>query len=73
MDTIGAIPMAVRIMVMRGIEAVEMPQQCECGTPLIFEEEIEFGVCERCADAAYARYTERKEWEYYHPSDDAAD
>ncbi len=40
-----------------------------CERPLMYEMEIEFGVCERCSEAMYERSQQRTEWGYYHPGE----
>ncbi len=46
-----------------------MAGDCDCGAYLFSEDEIELGVCERCADRMYERYQKRREWEHFHPGE----
>ena len=48
-----------------------MTERCRrCKFPLIYEDELDYGLCEGCLDEAYERSQEAREWAYYHPGDE---
>lgn len=46
-----------------------MSRTCRCGRELFGEIELEVGICGRCADVEIEREQQRREWEYFHPSE----
>lgn len=51
-------------------EVTKPERRCaRCKAHLLSQDELDFGVCEDCAERAYHREQKRREWDHYHPGE----
>jgi hypothetical protein len=52
---------------MSDTNAVPQPtRRCQCGIPLVYEQELDYDTCEGCMEAQVERRRERDEWNHFH-------